>query len=432
MSVTSGQFSLPLSEHADPPSSSESKSHPQTWSAPPLTRTCRDCGASKPSAEFQRGSKDRWYRRCRTCHQAAKDADRITLPRHTKANKKWRSKNRGWGLISGARARAKERGLPFEITFHEIQARVAAGRCEATGIPFGLAAPARAWNAPSLDQIKPGAGYTRENTRVVLYAFNVMANVWGERRIMEVARALGEKMQGRSNDLSAKLAEQLKKHLPCGSTLYDMTWKEVVTPSGHRYWRLAALGRRTSGSEYTGWPTPVAKDDGKTPEGHLAMKRRMGERDGSFANRTAITSLAVAALTAGWPTPTGTDAERRGKTTARSDALHLNAAAQMATGWATPATRDYRTPNHVALKDRGGGAKGEQLNNQVAHVIPGASLNGLTASTESAGLLNVEFSRWLQGIPATWLSCAPSATRSTRSSRRNSSKPTSSATDDDT
>lgn len=41
------------------------------------------------------------------------------------------------------------------------------------------------------------------------------------------------------------------------------------------------------------WPTPVVKDDGKTPEGHLAMKKRMGERDGTYANRTAITSLSV-------------------------------------------------------------------------------------------------------------------------------------------
>ena len=42
-----------------------------------------------------------------------------------------------------------------------------------------------------------------------------------------------------------------------------------------------------------GWPTPVANDDNKTPEAHLAMKQRMGERDGTGANRTAITSLQV-------------------------------------------------------------------------------------------------------------------------------------------
>jgi hypothetical protein len=28
------------------------------------------------------------------------------------------------------------------------------------------------------------------------------------------------------------------------------------------------------------WPTATANDDNKTPEAHLAMKQRMGERDG--------------------------------------------------------------------------------------------------------------------------------------------------------
>ncbi len=43
--------------------------------------------------------------------------------------------------------------------------------------------------------------------------------------------------------------------------------------------------------ELCGWPTPVAKDDGKSPEAHLAMKARMG------GGRTAITSLQVMAQT---------------------------------------------------------------------------------------------------------------------------------------
>jgi hypothetical protein len=61
------------------------------------------------------------------------------------------------------------------------------------------------------------------------------------------------------------------------------------------------------------WPTPTANDDNKSPEAHLAMKKRMGERDGSNANRTAITSLQVMAK-ASWPTPKASDGEG-GRTT---------------------------------------------------------------------------------------------------------------------
>jgi hypothetical protein len=45
--------------------------------------------------------------------------------------------------------------------------------------------------------------------------------------------------------------------------------------------------------DVTKWPTPTANDDNKSVEAHLAMKQRMGERDGSNSNRTAITSLSV-------------------------------------------------------------------------------------------------------------------------------------------
>lgn len=53
------------------------------------------------------------------------------------------------------------------------------------------------------------------------------------------------------------------------------------------------------------WPTPAANDDNKSVEAHLAMKQRMGERDGTHANRTAITSLNVKVKQ--WTTPQAHD-----------------------------------------------------------------------------------------------------------------------------
>lgn len=229
--------------------------------------------------------------------------------------------------------------------------------------------------------------------------------------------------------LTQSLANRLRARTEgCGSTLYALTWKRAITPAGRLYFLLRGSVRRTSDTGCSGWPTPDAHPDAP----NTSMNR--GSKHGGERRRITPAGLGLVAQTAGWPTPKATDAtsnnESRESRLARgsSGSVNLPTAACLAgerqkdgqpllVGWATPATRDYRTPNHVAWKNRGGGAKGEQLNNQVAHVIPGASLNGLTAPTESAGLLNPEFSRWLQGIPATWPSCAPTATRSTRSSR---------------
>jgi hypothetical protein len=83
--------------------------------------------------------------------------------------------------------------------------------------------------------------------------------------------------------------------------------------------------------EARNWPTPAANDDNKTPEAHLAMKKRMGERDGTNANRTAITSLQV--IVQNWPTARAEDAESCG-----------NPAQDSLTGvtgnWTTPQAHD--------------------------------------------------------------------------------------------
>lgn len=103
-----------------------------------------------------------------------------------------------------------------------------------------------------------------------------------------------------------------------------------------------------------GWPTAVANDDNKTPEAHLAMKKRMGERDGTGANRTAITSLQVMAK--------------------------------------------YTAPARLT-------ASGELL-------------TGSSAGMESGGQLNPEHSRWIMGYRPEWGSSAPTAMPSSRKSRR--------------
>jgi hypothetical protein len=68
--------------------------------------------------------------------------------------------------------------LAFSLNWRDIQEQIDVGCCEVTGIPFDLTTP-KAWNAPSLDQIVAGGGYTQENTRVVLYALNTWRTIGG-------------------------------------------------------------------------------------------------------------------------------------------------------------------------------------------------------------------------------------------------------------
>jgi hypothetical protein len=60
---------------------------------------------------------------------------------------------------------------------------------------------------------------------------------------------------------------------------------------GGRWSPTSAPLEQTLKDEVKLLPTPVANDDNKSPEAHMAMKRRLSERDGS--ERTQITSLLV-------------------------------------------------------------------------------------------------------------------------------------------
>jgi hypothetical protein len=65
----------------------------------------------------------------------------------------------------------------------------------------------------------------------------------------------------RSREASLCLASRLRRNLDSlGSTLFTLTWKDRVTPSGRLISALRASGRRISDSESTSWPTPMVND----------------------------------------------------------------------------------------------------------------------------------------------------------------------------
>jgi hypothetical protein len=128
------------------------------------------------------------------------------------------------------------------------------------------------------------------------------------------------------------------------------------------------------------WPTPVANDDNKSPEAHLAMKARM-----KGGPRQTITSLQV--LVQQWP---------------------------------TPAARDSKGANSAehALITGGGRKHMDQLSNFVAHSShlaqpmpdgPPSCESGQDSPPPSAKRLNPAFGEWLMGWPIGHTIAEPSA-----------------------
>lgn len=85
--------------------------------------------------------------------------------------------------------------------------------------------------------------------------------------------------------LQSSLVSRLQARTDCsGSTLYNLTWKERLTPAGRSIYALRASALRTSGSVFSGWPTCRAEDA-------ESSGARWSRGKGVFDTLTAVASL---------------------------------------------------------------------------------------------------------------------------------------------
>lgn len=173
-----------------------------------------------------------------------------------------------------------------------------------------------------------------------------------------------------SASLQRSLENRLQARLDVnGSPEYALTWKRWDMQSGEPICALRASGRRTSGKDFSGWPTCMVED-----------ARRGNKPPRPHDTGVPLSQMAVLA------------------------------------GWPTCSARDWRSDQSIKTDKEIYGSKGRPL----SRTVLGATSTSSTVQTEKPGALNPDHSRWLMGYPREWLSCVDWETLSSRKSQRNS------------
>lgn len=181
----------------------------------------------------------------------------------------------------------------------------------------------------------------------------------------------------RSARLQLSLESRLRARMDVnGSLEYVLIWKHWDMPWGGAICALRASGRRTSDSDFFGWPTPRAQNATGSWEG-----RNPSASDGEGGPLDIL----------------------KAKAEKLSPKLKLRDQCLMA-GWATPTVQDA---------ENCAGPSQWQRNSWPLNVQATSGQTTLSSHVETGkqGVLNPDLPLWLQGYPETWALYARPATQ---------------------
>jgi hypothetical protein len=153
------------------------------------------------------------------------------------------------------------------------------------------------------------------------------------------------------------------------------------------------------------WPTPVAQDDNKSPEAHMAMKARM--KGGPRYKPTSLQVMVKGVERGLWPTPTSTLGTKGGRVTPRKSR-------EGGTLIEAVSARAFPTPSASDNRDRGN----RQTPAIKRRIEKGGQVMLSMMVSDHSGQLNPPFVEWLMAWPLGFTALKHWATAKSRSKRR--------------
>lgn len=153
------------------------------------SRRCPKCRKNRPAISFNSALMLKW---CSICVDDRVEEWRAPARERAIISRVRTPKERLGRLLSAAKARASQKGVPFNLPSKWLADRLAAGKCEVTGLPFDMVTVGSRPDsfAPSIDRKDSSLGYTEDNCQLVIWLYNAAKSTGSIADIVLMARAL--------------------------------------------------------------------------------------------------------------------------------------------------------------------------------------------------------------------------------------------------